>query len=71
MNCIKVGLPGKLIYLANSLRESIFREDPFSYNCLQEFQHGIVLALGHGFGRRALLTRMAKEGPEEWWESYR
>ena len=22
-----------------------------------EFQHGIVLALGHGFGRRALLSR--------------
>ena len=41
MNCIKMGLPGKLIFskrkgLENSLRESIFREDLFLYNCLQE-----------------------------------
>ena len=49
MNCIKIGLPGKLILskrkgllevlyiysFENSLRELIFREDLFSYNCLQ------------------------------------
>ena len=39
-NCIKIGLPGKLILsnsfsLENSIRESIFREDLFLYNCLQ------------------------------------
>ena len=46
MNCVTIGLPGKLILskrkglgkffsLDNSLRESIFREDQFLYNCLQ------------------------------------
>ena len=30
-----------------------------------------MLALGHGFGRRALLSRMAKEASEGWRESYR
>ena len=47
MNCIKIGLPEKLILskrkglpedlfsLENSLRESIFREDLFLCNCLQ------------------------------------
>ena len=46
MNCIKIGLPGKLISerdkvfwksysLDNSFRESIFWENLFLYNCLQ------------------------------------
>ena len=46
MNCIKIGFPGKTdsqrekvfgksYSLENSLRESIFREDLFLYNCLQ------------------------------------
>ena len=45
-NYLKIGLPGKLILskrkglrksysLENSLRESIFRDDLFLYNCLQ------------------------------------
>ena len=47
MNCIKFGLPGKqkekrssgkYYSLKNSLRESIFREDLFLYNCLQLFE---------------------------------
>ena len=48
MNCIKIGFPGKTdsqrekVFgksnsLENSLRESIFREDLFLYNCLQDF----------------------------------
>ena len=47
MNCIKIGLPGnwfsvrenvfwKNYFLENSHRESIFREDLFLYNCLQD-----------------------------------
>ena len=36
MNCLKIGLPGKLILSKRKgIRESIFREDLFLYNCLQ------------------------------------
>ena len=36
-----------------------------------ELQHGIVLALGHAFGRRALLSRMGEGAAEDCQESYK